>query len=95
MIDIEKRIAALERKAAKLGLIGRTQGTQIVRMLGDRGFLASRGLKVLDDRTDMLVWSIGIGGLQQPKQFYFGWTIAEALRRAERGVAAVAKSGRR
>lgn len=95
MIDIEGRIAALERKAVRAGLSGSTHGTHIVRMLGDRVFLTRYGLKVPEDRTDLLVWSIGIGGLLQPKRFYYGWTIAEALRRAEHDVAAIVRAGRR
>jgi len=94
MIDIEKRIASLERKATKLGLSSRSHGTQIVRLLADRAFLASRNMKLPRDQECALIWSVGIGGIQLPKLFYYGETIAEALRRAEHGVAAIAKTRR-
>lgn len=88
----EQRIEALERKAAKLGLSGFVHGTTISRALASPEILRKEGLKVSEDpRASTLHWCVAIGGLQQPKQFYRGWTIEEAVRRAERSVSMFAK----
>jgi len=42
-------------------------------------------------RESALVWCIGIGGLGSPKMYFQGWTISEAVRRAEQSLARIAR----
>lgn len=60
-------------------------GTQIVRTLAEVGILRRAGIKVPAEKQDkdaILVWTVGIGPLVEPKRFYNGLTVKDALMRA-------------
>lgn len=96
--SLEERIIAMEKRAleGRVLAIG-TPGTQLIRALVDVDILDREGVPLpeaarfhedspLSRRESILVWSLGIGGLRQPKLFFHGYTIEEAVARAEEGV---------
>lgn len=79
---IEKKIIELE----KLALVS-TPGTILQKVLVDNKLLIEEGLKLASKESQsQIVWSVGIGGLLQPKVFAHGYTIKEALQRVEKKI---------
>jgi len=68
-MNIDKRMATIEKKLG-LSIKGKVSGVMIERMLNPNG----KGV----------IWSLTIGGMMQPKEFYTGNTIDEILTKAEK-----------
>ena len=61
-------------------------GTMLVRTLCAVGILKKQGLKVIPDRESMLVWSLGVGPLLEPKMFFYDYSIPGAIKRAQKAL---------
>lgn len=93
--SIDERINAIEEQALKLGLGSHgTAGTTISRILVDHEILIKDGVRIptwfaeLDAKTKrhnpcLLAWTIGLGGIMEPKMWCYGMTLEEALSNAE------------
>lgn len=84
--NIDKLLLGLEKA---LGL-EKTSGFAISRVLMDNTLLKSHGL-VRDevrqpDGQSTLVWSIGVGRIMEPKDFFYGYSIYAASQRARQVV---------
>lgn len=105
MDTLEDRINLLEKKASKDNLLSsETAGTIIQRILCSVSILDDAGVKTPADarmhsngiaREAILVWSLGIGGLLQPKLFFYGYTLEDAVTNAEAGVESVLRAAKR
>jgi hypothetical protein len=77
---LDQRVDALEGKTG-VGVCG----TVLQKILMDNKLLVEKGLKVKDaNRQSQLIWTLGIGGLLDPKMWVYGHTIEEAVTAAER-----------
>lgn len=94
--SVEERILLLEQKASAGNVLSHSvPGTTIQRVLCDIKILDQDGVTIpIEKRTrvdglpaeSLVVWSIGIGGLMDPKVWCFGYTIEDALSTMERKV---------
>jgi hypothetical protein len=82
-MNIEYKIEELEDL---MGCNPRIRGSLIQRAIMDTPLLERYGLIALHDRECHLVWSAGIGHINQPKVFGWGHTIHEALTNAEKEI---------
>jgi hypothetical protein len=75
---LDQRVDLLESRSG----VG-VHGTIIQRILIDTALLPQKGLEPLHDRQSHLVWTLGIGGLLDPKMWVYGHTIEESIQKAE------------
>jgi hypothetical protein len=52
----------------------------------DTKLLENEGIITKTDRASVLVWSVALGGMQQPKCLFVGLTIEDAIRKAEQAL---------
>lgn len=92
--DIDKKLSKLERRALRLGH-GFTRGTIISRVCCDVPTLIHRGVKVpkeLLGNEAITVWSLGLGGLNEPKAFFIGLTVNDTIKQANEYLSYVQKN---
>lgn len=80
---IEYRLKALERLVVREGAV---PGTSLGRQLCSIGILKAEGIRVPRTslaRESVVVWCLSVGEMAEPKWFFRGWTLGEALNRAE------------
>ena len=82
-MDIEYKIEELEDL---MGCNPQIRGSLIQRVMMDTVLLKKYELIVLHNRECHLVWSAGIGQINQPKVFGWGHTIHEALMNVEKEI---------
>jgi hypothetical protein len=92
-MTLSKKIQKLEARWAvlrygktnmKAGYIP-TPGTTATRALVSKEMLDSHGLKLPkghEKKESYIAWSLGVGGYQEPKAFYYGWTLESAVDKA-------------
>lgn len=91
--SIDKQLVKLERRALRLGH-GFTRGTIISRVCCDIPLLVAKGIKVPKDllkNEAITVWSLGLGGLNEPKVFFLGLTISDTIKKANEYLSAAQK----
>lgn len=81
-MNFEKEVLKLEAQLPK------PPGTMISRGLLATSLRKKEGLPHRKDGTNSssLVWCIALGGLGQPKRFFYGDTIRAAIQRAKRSI---------
>lgn len=83
-LNVDDRIRALEDKAYRLGQSGSCPGTSISRVLPD-----SRILEKLGATPTSRVWCLAMGGMSQPKEFFYSLRLEDVIKQAEDWLAAL------
>ncbi len=80
------RIEKLERALYDLGMSHSVAGTVFSRVLIEEKLARLHDIKLPRGRKEVLAWCLGIGGLTTAKTFFYGNSMMDALKKAEKFV---------
>lgn len=101
--SIETRLLELEQRAISVGVSDSVPGTILQRVFADIKWADEQKIKFPHScrtypdgfpKQSVLLWVVGIGGLNAPKIFEHGYTIEEAITAAENALAKAVKENR-